>query len=254
MAAALGLTVGIVVAGLLGWQLTVAQDSPAQPAPVSSGRHPTGTPARSAAAVRTVNVSASLAGRPVAVVRRELRALGLLAEVRTQPDGQAAPGTVLRLHPTGQVRLGSMILITAATQPPSARRVTPAPAPGRPAGARPVPPGHAKHAKHGKGGKAAARARHQRTADQRGTADHLLVNPRGHHRFTWMTPAGSYHQLLRCAMMRAGAVYLRAARRGQIACRQRLARRRAACLQPGSASRAERAPSHFRAEARPQDF
>ena len=153
MAAALGLTVGIVVAGLLGWQLTVAQDSPAQPAPVSSGRHPTGTPARSAAAVRTVNVSASLAGRPVAVVRRELRALGLLAEVRTQPDGQAAPGTVLRLHPTGQVRLGSMILITAATQPPSARRVTPAPEPGRPAGARPVPPGHAKHAKHGKGGK-----------------------------------------------------------------------------------------------------
>ena len=147
MAATLGLIVGIVVAGVLGWQLAVAQDSPAQLAPVSSGRHPTGTPARSAAAARTVNVSASLAGRPVAVVRRELRALGLLVEVRTQADGQAAPGTVLRLHPTGQVRAGSVILITAATQPLSARRVPPAPAPGRPGGGRPVPPGHAKHGK-----------------------------------------------------------------------------------------------------------
>ena len=154
VAAALGLTMGIVVAGVLGWQLAGAQDSPAQLAPVSSGRHPAGTPARSAAAVRMVNVSASLAGRPVAVVRRELRALGLLVEVRTQPDGQAAPGTVLRLHPTGQVRAASVILITAATQPPSARRVSPAPAPGRPTGARPVPPGHAKQGKHGKGSSA----------------------------------------------------------------------------------------------------
>ncbi len=147
MAAALGLTAGIVVAGLLGWQLAVAQHPPAQHAPVSPVRHPAGAPARSAAAVRTVNVSAGLAGRPVAVVRRELRALGLLAEVRTQPDGQAAPGTVLRLQPTGQVRLGSVILITAATRPPSARRVPPAPAPGRPAGPPPVPPGRAKHGK-----------------------------------------------------------------------------------------------------------
>ena len=146
VAAALGLTMGIVVAGVLGWQLAGAQDSPAQLAPVSSG-----APAPPSRSPRMVNVSASLAGRPVAVVRRELRALGLLVEVRTQPDGQAAPGTVLRLHPTGQVRAGSVILITAAMQPPSARRVSPAPAPGRPTGARPVPPGHAKHGKHGKG-------------------------------------------------------------------------------------------------------
>ena len=152
VASALGLTLGIIAAGLLGWQLALAQHSPAQPAPGSPGRHPTGTPARSAAAVRTVGVSASLAGRPVAVVRRELLALGLRAEVRTEPDRQAAPGTVLRLHPTGQVRLGSVILVTAATQPAPARRVPPAPAPGGPAGRRaaggkPVPPGHAKHGK-----------------------------------------------------------------------------------------------------------
>ena len=151
MAAALGLAAGIIVAGLLGWQLATAQDSPAQPRPVSSGRHTTGTPAQSAAPVRTVNVSTSLAGRPVAVVRRDLQALGLVAEVRTHQDGQVAPGTVLRLYPTGQVRAGSVILVTAAAPPPSARRAPPAPRPGgRPGGATAgghVPPGRAKHAK-----------------------------------------------------------------------------------------------------------
>ena len=147
IAAALGLAVGIAAAALLGWQLAAAQDSPAQPRPVSSGRHPAGTPARSAASVRTVSVSASLAGRPAAVVRRGLQALGLVVEVRTQPDGQAAPGTVLRLYPTGRVRAGSVILLTAATPPPSARHASPAPAPGGAAGGRHVPPGHVKHGK-----------------------------------------------------------------------------------------------------------
>ena len=151
LAATLGLTAGIVAAGLLGWQLATTQDSPAQPRPVSSGRHPTGTPAQSAASVRTVNVSTSLAGRPVAVVRRDLQALGLVVEVRAQQDGQAAPGTVLRLYPSGQVRAGSVILLTAAAPPPSARRASPAPAPGGAAGgasaAGHVPPGRAKHAK-----------------------------------------------------------------------------------------------------------
>ncbi len=154
LAAAVGLTIGIVAAGLLGLQLAGAQDSPAQPRPVSSGRHPTGTPAQSAAAARTVNVSASLAGRPVAVVRRGLQALGLVVEVRTQPDGQAAPGTVLRIYPTGQVRAGSVILLTAATPPPAAPRASPAPAPGGATGRGHVPPGPAKpadRAKHGKG-------------------------------------------------------------------------------------------------------
>ena len=140
------LTAGIVAAGLLGWQLAVTQNSPAQPRPVSSGRHPTGTPAQSAASMRTVNVSASLAGRPVAVVRRDLRALGLVAEVRARRDGQAAPGTVLRLYPTGQVRAGSVILLTTATPPPGAQPGA-SPAPGGAAGGGHVPPGHAKHRK-----------------------------------------------------------------------------------------------------------
>ena len=144
MAAALGLTAGIVAAGLLGWQLAVTQNSPAQPRPVSSGRHPTGTPARSAASMRTVNVSASLAGRPVTVVRRDLQALGLVAEVRAQRDGQAAPGTVLRLYPTGQVRAGSVIVLTTATPPPGrslGRPRLPHPAAPRAAGTfRPATP------------------------------------------------------------------------------------------------------------------
>jgi hypothetical protein len=150
------LTAGIVAAGLLGWQLAVTQNSPAQPRPVSSGRHPTGTPAQSPASMRTVNVSASLAGRPVAVVRRDLQALGLVAEVRTQRDGQAAPGTVLRLYPTGRIRAGSVILLTTATPPPGAQPGA-SPAPGSaaagghvPAGGAAgghIPPGRAKHRK-----------------------------------------------------------------------------------------------------------
>ena len=151
IAAALALTAGIAAAGLLGWQLATTQDSPAPPRPVSSGRHPAGRPAQSAASARTVNVSTSLAGRPVAVVRRDLQALGLVVEVRTHQDGQAAPGTVLRLYPTGQVRAGSVILLTAAAPPPSARRSAPAPPPGGAAGGASagghVPPGRAKHGK-----------------------------------------------------------------------------------------------------------
>ena len=149
-AAALGLFAGIAAAGLLGWQLA-PQAPAARPRPVASGLHPTGTPAQSAASVRTVNVSASLAGRPVAAVRRDLQALGLVAEVRTRQDRQAAPGTVLRLYPTGQVRAGSVILLTAAAPPPSARRASRAPGPGGAAGGAAagghVPPGHAKHGK-----------------------------------------------------------------------------------------------------------
>ncbi len=151
MAATLALTAGIVAAGLLGWQLATAQDSPAQPRPVSSGRHPAGRPAQSAASARTVNVSTSLAGRPVTVVRRDLQALGLVAQVRTHQDGQAAPGSVLRLYPTGRVQAGSVILLTVAAPPPSARRGSPAPPPGGAAGGASagghVPPGHAKHGK-----------------------------------------------------------------------------------------------------------
>ena len=127
--------------------------------------------------MRTVNVSASLAGRPVAVVRRDLQALGLVAEVRAQPDGQAAPGTVLRLYPTGQVRAGTVILLTTATPPPgaSARGV---PGTGGAAGGGHVPPGGAEAAgTFPPAAPSTAKVPHQATPDQ------SLITP-GRHWFT----------------------------------------------------------------------
>jgi beta-lactam-binding protein with PASTA domain len=100
-------------------------------------------------------VSTSLLGRPVSVVRRELRGLGLVVRVQPQPDEQAAPGSVVRIYPTGQVRVGSVVRLTAATRPaPSAPASTP-PASGTPApSASPTTtstanssPGRAKHSK-----------------------------------------------------------------------------------------------------------
>jgi eukaryotic-like serine/threonine-protein kinase len=76
---------------------------------------PTGTP--SASAARTVEVgSGSLAGQPVGVVRHRLEQLGLLVRVRWQPSGQD-PGTVLAVQPSGPVPAGSVVVITAASQP-----------------------------------------------------------------------------------------------------------------------------------------
>jgi hypothetical protein len=158
---AAGLAGGIAAAGLLGWLLaTVLVDPPPGP-PAPAGQvaasHPPATPARSAASVRTVTIGTALLGRPVSVVRRELRSLGLVVEVRPRRDEQAAPGSVVQIYPTGQVAAGSVVLVTAATLPaPSA----PAPAPATratPAGpaasataspkGKPTPPGHAKHSK-----------------------------------------------------------------------------------------------------------
>jgi hypothetical protein len=172
--AAAGLATGLLAAGLLGWLLATAgshppQGSPAQGHPAQAGHPATsaaaGHPARSAVSVRTVGVSTSLLGRPVSVVRRELRGLGLVVRVQPQPDAQAAPGSVVRIYPTGQVPVGSVVRLTAATRPaPSAPASTrpastpPAstpPAPGTPApSASPTTtstanssPGRAKHSK-----------------------------------------------------------------------------------------------------------
>ena len=151
--AAAGLAAGILAVGLLGWLLATAGShpspgSPAQGHPAQAGRPASsaaaGRPARSAVSVRTVGVSTSLLGRPVSVVRRELRGLGLVVRVQPQPDQQAAPGSVVRISPTGQVPVGSAVLLTAATRPaPSApassfRR----PLPPRPLPRRPVPRPH----------------------------------------------------------------------------------------------------------------
>jgi serine/threonine-protein kinase len=172
--AATGLAAGILAAGLLGWLLATAgshppQGSPAPGRPAQAGRPATsatgGRPARSAVSVRTVGVSTSLLGRPVSVVRRELRGLGLVVRVQPRPDQQAAPGSVVRVYPTGQVPVGSVVLLTAATRPaPSAPASTlPAstpPASGTPPSGTPAPsasptatsttngsPGRAKHGK-----------------------------------------------------------------------------------------------------------
>jgi serine/threonine-protein kinase len=147
--AAAGLAAGILAAGLLGWLLATA------------GSHPSpGSPARSAVSVRTVGVSTSLLGRPVSVVRRELHGLGLVVRVRPQPDQQAAPGSVVRIYPTGQVPVGSVVLLTAATRPARSAPAPAHPAPTPPASGTPAPsasptatsttnssPGRAKHSK-----------------------------------------------------------------------------------------------------------
>jgi hypothetical protein len=172
--AAAGLATGILAAGLLGWLLATAgshpsQGSPAQGHPAQAGRPATSAatsrPARSAVSVRTVGVSTSLLGRPVSVVRRELRGLGLVVRVQPRPDAQAAPGSVVRIYPTGQVPVGSVVRLTAATRPaPSApastRPASTPPASTPPASGTPAPsasptttstanssPGRAKHSK-----------------------------------------------------------------------------------------------------------
>jgi eukaryotic-like serine/threonine-protein kinase len=132
--AAAGLAAGILAAGLLGWLLATAGSHPPQGSRAQAGR-----PARSAVSVRTVGVSTSLLGRPVSVVRRELRGLGLVVRVQPQPDQQAPPGSVVRIYPTGQVPAGSVVLLTAATRPaPSAVPASTPPASTPPASAPPA--------------------------------------------------------------------------------------------------------------------
>jgi hypothetical protein len=59
----------------------------------------------------------SLAGQPVATVRRRLRELGLTVRVLWQPSDLQLPGTVLSVRPDGRVPAGSLIVVTAALQP-----------------------------------------------------------------------------------------------------------------------------------------
>ena len=167
--AAAGLAAGILAVGLLGWLLATAGShpspgSPAQGHPAQAGQPASsaaaGRPARSAVSVRTVGVSTSLLGRPVSVVRRELRGLGLVVRVRPQPDQQAAPGSVVRIYPTGQVPVGSVVLLTAATRRAPSAPASTLPASTPPASGTPAPsasptatsttnssPGRAKHSK-----------------------------------------------------------------------------------------------------------
>jgi len=158
--AAAGLAAGILAAGLLGWLLATAGSHPPQGSPAQGHPAQAGRPARSAVSVRTVGVSTSLLGRPVSVVRRELRGLGLVVRVRPQPDQQAAPGSVVRIYPTGQVPVGSVVLLTAATRRAPSAPASTLPASTPPASGTPAPsasptatsttnssPGRAKHSK-----------------------------------------------------------------------------------------------------------
>jgi eukaryotic-like serine/threonine-protein kinase len=170
--AAAGLAGVILAAGLLGWLLATAASHPPQgqlalghPAqavhPAQAG-HPASSapstgPARSAVSVRTVGVSTSLLGRPAGVVRRELRGLGLVVRVQPRPDQRAAPGSVLQIYPTGQVLVGSVVVVAVAIRPapasaPAASGPPAAGPPSPPASAtatspKPVSPGRLKHGK-----------------------------------------------------------------------------------------------------------
>jgi serine/threonine-protein kinase len=108
----LALAAVAVTAGLAGWLLASGGASPQHPAVP-----PTGAPASSAPARRTVTVnSGSLVGRPVSMVRHQLLLLGLQPRVAWIPSGRA-PGTVVSVQPTGQLPAGTTVLVTAAAQP-----------------------------------------------------------------------------------------------------------------------------------------
>jgi eukaryotic-like serine/threonine-protein kinase len=139
------LALAALVAGVVIWQLTALHPPQRAAAPAASS-----TAVRPAAA-RTVRVTAALAGQPVSAVQRALRAHRLRVQIQAQPDPQAAPGTVLRVSPTGRLASGHLVLLTVAVRPPAAPSSAPSsqagPTPSGPAAAGNVSPGRAKHAK-----------------------------------------------------------------------------------------------------------
>jgi serine/threonine-protein kinase len=111
---ALALAAVLVTGGLAGWLLANAVGGASPPRPAES---PAARAASSAQAHSTVTVNdGSLVGRPVSTVRQQLRLLGLQPRVAWIPSGQA-PGTVVSVQPTGQLRAGTTVLVTAAAPP-----------------------------------------------------------------------------------------------------------------------------------------
>jgi serine/threonine-protein kinase len=111
----LAVACALLLAGLAGWLLTAAFAA----APGSPGAAPRtpGTPA-----VRTVAVDAgALAGQRAGVVVRRLRQLGLRPHVVWAVNGGKEPGTVISVQPSGQVPVGSTVMVTAALRPPGHR-------------------------------------------------------------------------------------------------------------------------------------
>jgi hypothetical protein len=67
-----------------------------------------------------VNADA-IVGRRVGLVLRLLRQLGLRPRVVWAVNGGTEPGTVISVQPSGQVRAGGTVLVTAALRPPGHR-------------------------------------------------------------------------------------------------------------------------------------
>jgi len=118
--ALLAVACAFLAAGLAGWLLTGAFAA----APGSPGAAPR-TPARptsrstAAPAPQTVTVNAAaLVGRRAGLVVRRLRQLGLRPHVVWAVNGGKEPGTVISVQPSGQVRAGGTVMVTAALRPP----------------------------------------------------------------------------------------------------------------------------------------
>ena len=115
MVAAAAATVLVLLA--LVTALRSGTDPPAPHGAATPGR--TAAPARTAPAnpsppSGTVEVLAgSFIGQPLGMVRERLQQMGLTVRVRWHPSGQAQ-NTVLDIAPSGQVRAGSTIVVTAA--------------------------------------------------------------------------------------------------------------------------------------------
>jgi hypothetical protein len=80
--------------------------------------HPSRPHLATTARPRTVEVAGTLIGQPARAVARDLRRRGLRVTVRWlpfryQPNQQ--PGTVLAIRPTGRVRVGSVVFLTAVS-------------------------------------------------------------------------------------------------------------------------------------------
>ncbi len=102
----------VVIAGLAGWLLSTGPG-----ATQTAARHAPRLARAAAPSLFAVSQDA-LVGRPVTVVRQQLRQLGLRVQVTWQRNGQAQPGTVISVQPAGRVRAGTTVTVTGALTPP----------------------------------------------------------------------------------------------------------------------------------------
>jgi hypothetical protein len=102
------------VAALVGW-LLAGGGSPSRPA--QSATQPAA--ARSHPAAHRVEVNpAALARQPADQVSQRLTQLGLRPRVVGAVTGGQPPGTVVSVQPSGQLAIGSVVIVTAAVEPP----------------------------------------------------------------------------------------------------------------------------------------